>query len=197
VPFDPEVFKLVALDLLDEAGVRFLFHALATGTLGSRRVEGVVFDTKSGPLVIAARVDCTGDGDIAALAGAPFEVGREGDQLVQPMSLMFRMVEFERAGFTAYCRAHPGQWRGCRSDLAFGCKFYRENLPGRVTLTEPAVVSRRGSCCRSNLLGSPAAARSVAQGLLLEDGGVNSAVPGRQQPGRAERTDHINQQGRD
>lgn len=114
VPFDPEVFKLVALDLLDEAGVRFLFHALATGTLGGRRVEGVVFDTKSGPLVITARavVDCTGDGDVAALAGAPFEVGREGDQLVQPMSLMFRMVEFDRAGFTAYCRAHPGQWRG-------------------------------------------------------------------------------------
>lgn len=114
VPFDPEVFKLVASDLLDAAGVRFLFHALATGTLGTPRVEGVVFDTKSGPLVITARatVDCTGDGDVAALAGAPFEVGREGDQLVQPMSLMFRMVEFERAAFTAYCQAHPGQWRG-------------------------------------------------------------------------------------
>ena len=27
VPFDPEVFKLVALDLLDEAGVRVLLHA--------------------------------------------------------------------------------------------------------------------------------------------------------------------------
>src|SRR3712207_101713 len=27
VPFDPEVFKLVALDLLDEAGVKFLLHA--------------------------------------------------------------------------------------------------------------------------------------------------------------------------
>src|SRR5678816_473465 len=30
VPFDPEVFKLVALDVLDEAGVRFLFHAFAS-----------------------------------------------------------------------------------------------------------------------------------------------------------------------
>ncbi|MGH7374500.1 MAG: FAD-dependent oxidoreductase, partial [Candidatus Rokuibacteriota bacterium] len=34
VPFDPEVFKLVALDLLDEAGVRVLLHALATGIVG-------------------------------------------------------------------------------------------------------------------------------------------------------------------
>src|SRR5262249_15471808 len=28
VPFDPELFKLTAMELLDEAGVRFLFHAL-------------------------------------------------------------------------------------------------------------------------------------------------------------------------
>jgi glycine/D-amino acid oxidase-like deaminating enzyme len=114
VPFDPEVFKLVALELLDEAGVQFLFHALATDVLGERRPEGVVFETKSGPVVIKAQVvvDCTGDGDIAARAGAPFEVGRQSDHQVQPMTLMFRMVEFERAAFAAYVKAHPGQWRG-------------------------------------------------------------------------------------
>jgi len=114
VPFDPEIFKLVALDLLDEAGVDFLLHAFASGVIGAPRLEGVSFETKSGPVAITARVtiDCTGDGDIAALAGAPFEVGRDGDQLVQPMTLMFRMVEFERAGFAAYRQAHPDQWRG-------------------------------------------------------------------------------------
>ena len=114
VPFDPEIFKLVALDLLDEAGVQVLLHALATGVVGAPRPEGVVFETKSGPIVILARavVDATGDGDVAALAGAPFEVGREGDDLVQPMTLMFRMVEFERTAFAAYRQAHPDQWRG-------------------------------------------------------------------------------------
>jgi FAD dependent oxidoreductase len=114
VPFDPEVFKLVALELLDEAGVQFLFHAFATDVIGDGSPEGVVFETKSGPVVVKARdiVDCTGDGDVAARAGAPFEVGREGDNLVQPMTLMFRMVEFERAAFTAYVKAHPEQWRG-------------------------------------------------------------------------------------
>ncbi len=114
VPFDPEVFKLVALDLLDEAGVRFLFHALAAGVVGRHRLEGVVFETKSGPLVIKARaiVDCTGDGDIAALAGTPFEVGRDVDDLVQPMTLMFRITEFEREAFAAYVETHPDQWRG-------------------------------------------------------------------------------------
>jgi len=114
VPFDPETFKLVALDLLDEAGVSFLLYALASGIVGGASVEGVVFETKSGPLVINARtvVDCTGDGDVAALAGAPFEVGRDGDGLVQPMTLMFRIAEFERAAFAAYREQHPDQWRG-------------------------------------------------------------------------------------
>jgi len=114
VPFDPEIFKLVALDLLDEAGVRALLYAFASGVVGAPRPDGVVFETKSGPIVVMARaiVDATGDGDVAALAGAPFEVGRVGDSLVQPMTLMFRMVEFERNGFAAYRQAHPDQWRG-------------------------------------------------------------------------------------
>jgi hypothetical protein len=114
VPFDPEVFKLVALDLLDEAGVNFLFHAFAADVIGDDGLRGVVFETKSGPLVVRARivVDCTGDGDVAAHAGARYEIGREEDGLVQPMTLMFRITEFERAAFEAYVKQHPDQWRG-------------------------------------------------------------------------------------
>ena len=113
VPFDPEWFKLIALELLDEAGVHFVFHAFASGVLGDKQVEGAVFETKSGPLAIRARVtiDCTGDGDVAVQAGAPSEVGRS-DGLVQPMTLMFRVVEFHRQNFEAYVEQHPKQWRG-------------------------------------------------------------------------------------
>lgn len=115
VPFDPELLKIAAFEMLDEAGVQFLLHALAGEVvLEKGRVAGVVFETKSGPLLIRAHsvVDCTGDGDVAAGAGAPFEIGRSDDGLVQPMTLMFRMVEFERAAFAAYVKAHPDQWRG-------------------------------------------------------------------------------------
>ena len=113
VPFDPEIFKLVALDLLDEAGVHFLFHAFASDIISDERATSVVFETKSGPVVIRARVvvDCTGDGDLAARAGAAYEMGREDDPLVQPMTLMFRVTEFERAAFKAYVKEHPDQWR--------------------------------------------------------------------------------------
>lgn len=111
VPFDPEAYKLVTLDLLDESGVSYLLHALASGLVDDRTV---VFETKSGPLVIRAEtiVDASGDGDVAAAAGAPFDLGRDEDSLTQPMTLMFRMVGFDRARFGDYVREHPGQWRG-------------------------------------------------------------------------------------
>jgi hypothetical protein len=114
VPFDPEWFKLIALELLDEAGVQFVFHAFASDVLKEGdKVRGAVFETKSGPLAVRARVtvDCTGDGDLAVRAGAPTEIGRD-DGLVQPMTLMFRVVNFQRAGFEEYVKAHPKQWRG-------------------------------------------------------------------------------------
>jgi glycine/D-amino acid oxidase-like deaminating enzyme len=114
VPFDPEAFKLAALELLDQAGVQLLFHAFASGVIDGGPLRGVVFETKSGPVVVRARtvIDCTGDGDVAARAGADYEIGRDRDGLVQPMTLMFRMVEFQRAAFEAYVREHPEQWRG-------------------------------------------------------------------------------------
>lgn len=114
VPFDPEVFKLVALELLDEAGVRYLLHAFASDAFDGRGIRGAVFETKSGPVVIEAKtvIDCTGDADIGARANAPFEIGRHPDGLVQPMTLYFRLVDFRREAFDNYVRAHPGQWRG-------------------------------------------------------------------------------------
>lgn len=115
VPFDPEAFKSIALNLLDDAGVRFLLHAFACDALiANGRVGGVVLETKSGPLVVEAKcvVDCTGDADVAARAGAPFEIGRHEDGLTQPMTLMARMADFDRTHFAAYVKEHPGQWRG-------------------------------------------------------------------------------------
>jgi len=114
VPFDPEIFKQVAIEFLDDAGVEYIFHSLAGETLRTdSRVDGVVIETKSGPLAIqsAVTVDCTGDADTAANAGAAFEIGRS-DGYTQPMTLMFRILGFDKAAFEHYAQQHPGQWRG-------------------------------------------------------------------------------------
>jgi polysaccharide pyruvyl transferase WcaK-like protein len=115
VPFDPEVFKTVALDMLDGANVDLLFNAFSSGvTTDADGVRGAIFETKSGPVVVKAKVivDCTGDGDVAASAGAPFEVGHEKNGLVQPMTLMFLMSGFIRENFERYVKENPDQWNG-------------------------------------------------------------------------------------
>ncbi len=112
IPFDPETFKLSALELVDEAGVQFLLHGTATGCLIDQHEHGIIFETKSGALYIPADVvvDCTGDGDVSALAGATFEIGREDDGQTQPMTLYFRMQGFDQAKFAQYVRENPDQW---------------------------------------------------------------------------------------
>ncbi len=114
VPFDHEAFKLVAMEMLDHAGVHVLYHVLATDVLPDSEYPGVVFESKSGPVIIKAHmiVDCTGDGDVAVRAGAHYDVGRDRDGLVQPMTLYFRLAEFEKVAFENYVKAHPDQWRG-------------------------------------------------------------------------------------
>ncbi|SEE56237.1 FAD-dependent oxidoreductase [Jiangella alba] len=93
ISFDPELWKHVSEDLVLDSGSDLLYHTFVVGTLrAGRAVKGVVIETKSGRFAVLARVvvDCTGDGDVAARAGAHFEKGRD-DGLMQPMTTMFRL----------------------------------------------------------------------------------------------------------
>ncbi|MBM3477206.1 MAG: FAD-dependent oxidoreductase [Armatimonadetes bacterium] len=92
--FDPETMRRELERLMSEAGVRLLYHCLCVDSIvEGNRVRGVVIESKAGREALLANVvvDCTGDGDVAARAGAPFEFGRLGDGLVQPMTLMFEI----------------------------------------------------------------------------------------------------------
>jgi hypothetical protein len=75
-----EVLKRVYDDLVVDANVQFLFHAnLIAVESEAGKVSAAVLSGKSGLFAVKARVflDCTGDGDLAAWAGAPFEKGDE------------------------------------------------------------------------------------------------------------------------
>jgi hypothetical protein len=92
--FDPEVMKRELDAMLLEAGVEVLYHALGVdAVVEDGTVRGIIVESKAGREALLADVvvDCTGDGDIAARAGARYELGRLGDGLVQPMTLMFEM----------------------------------------------------------------------------------------------------------
>lgn len=76
VAYDAEEAKLALVEMVEEARVRLLLHAWACDPLvQGRRVAGVAFQGKSGRFAIRAElvVDATGDGDLYAFAGAPFD----------------------------------------------------------------------------------------------------------------------------
>lgn len=83
---DPEKMKLVADEMLQEAGVDFLLHVLATYPIvENNTVTGCIIETREGRQVVRAKVtvDATGNGDVVARSGDDWE---KGDTL-QPMTL--------------------------------------------------------------------------------------------------------------
>ncbi len=91
---DPEAMKLVADELLVEAGVRCLFHTWgAQPIVKDGAVCGVLIENVDGRTAIMAKVvvDCTGNGDMIARAGADWV---KGDTL-QPMTMPFRIGNVE------------------------------------------------------------------------------------------------------
>jgi len=92
--FDVEAMKIVLDQMVMEAGVKLLLHTCVIGVVMQGNViRGVEIHNKSGKSVVFGKVivDATGDGDVAVMAGAPYEKGRKEDGLTQPMTLNFRM----------------------------------------------------------------------------------------------------------
>jgi hypothetical protein len=98
--FDISSYKLVADDLVVGSGARILFHALVVGVVmaDDDTIDAVLVESKSGRSAVRGRVfiDASGDADVAAWAGVPFE---KSPHLLYP-SLMFRIngVDVAAAG---------------------------------------------------------------------------------------------------
>lgn len=91
---DPSTLDLKYADMLVQDNAQILLHTCAiSANIDGDRVTGCSAFTKQGRIDISAAVtiDASGDGDIAYSAGVPFEQGRPGDGLTQPVSIMFRI----------------------------------------------------------------------------------------------------------
>lgn len=138
--YDTAAYKCAADDLLLSRGVDILFHALAAGVAmdGTGRIKALLIETKSGRGAMLAQVfiDCSGDGDLAAFAGAAFEKGDADGNTLYP-TMMFRVngvdgalageawrtipalmdeaekhgVKFPRKGAIVRPQKHSSEWR--------------------------------------------------------------------------------------
>ncbi len=101
--YDTAAYKIAADDLLGAHKVDILFHALGAGVVmhDETRINVMLVETKAGRQAIGADIfiDCSGDGDLAAWAGAPFEVGDDEGRMLYP-SMMFRLngIDPDKAG---------------------------------------------------------------------------------------------------
>ncbi|HEY5400592.1 MAG TPA: FAD-dependent oxidoreductase [Trebonia sp.] len=121
--FDISAYKIAADELVTRSGARILFHAMAVGVVmknhemsgassggsggvAAAEIDAVIIESKSGRQAVRGRffIDASGDGDLAAWAGVPWEKAPPIDGMMYP-SLMFRIngVDVGRAG--------PAPWR--------------------------------------------------------------------------------------
>lgn len=76
--FEPEYGKLALEDLMFEAGSRIIYDSTLIDTVVENdRISAAIFYTKGGYVEVKAKfyIDATGDGDVSALSGVPYEVG--------------------------------------------------------------------------------------------------------------------------
>ncbi len=92
IRFDPELMKHVMDWMIQEAGVKVLFHSWASDVImDGNRIDCVIIENKSGHMAIRAKIviDATGDGDIAVMAGEDYTKGRKADGLTQSFGTKF------------------------------------------------------------------------------------------------------------
>ena len=97
--FLDEYLKLLLMRMLREAGAELLFHSYLTGAnVEGEKIKSVIVANKSGNLNLEADyfIDATGDGDLSVLCGCPYKLGRDGDELCQPMTLCFRLGNVDK-----------------------------------------------------------------------------------------------------
>jgi hypothetical protein len=111
---DPEVLKLISNDLVREAGVHVLLHCwVVAPILEDGRVRGIIFESKEGRFALLASVvvDCSGDGDVFAMAGAEFENDFIPEAAHARLNTSFRLGNVDMRRYLDFRMLNPDKYR--------------------------------------------------------------------------------------
>ena len=101
--YDPEAMKVICLHLFEEAGVQLRLRShVANVLMDGDRIDAVLMESKSGREAVRAKIiiDCTGDADVLAFAGAPF------DTTDHNISLMYKIGNVDGEKMAAHFEDH-------------------------------------------------------------------------------------------
>lgn len=147
VAYDPEEFRFALNGMCEESGVRLLLHSWACeALLDGDRLRGVTFQAKSGRFAVLADVvvDATGDGDVFASAGAPFELEK-----VLPW-LWFRMGGV--TDFDAAFDAGAGCFKTVRKGQVLFPWGASERILRKIDATDPDDLTLAEIECRKKVM---------------------------------------------
>jgi len=113
VLIDQEYYKLVAQQMVVDAGVTLYLHSYITGIeMDGNRISHVYIVNKSGNAALAAKtvIDCTGDAIVSYKAGAVKEECKEDSGYdVQPMTMGFSIYNVDDDAVDRYVQDNPEQ----------------------------------------------------------------------------------------
>jgi len=112
IVYDSSKLKTIASNMVQEAGARLLLHTTAVGPiLGGNAVQGIFAESKAGRQAVRARVviDASGDGDVAARAGAEFQLGNP-QGFLQPVTVLFRISNVDMEAFLGDVDERPHEY---------------------------------------------------------------------------------------
>ena len=127
-PFDAEGLKLLLDEKLAEAGCTVLFHTFVGAVQTEQgRITGLTVCNKDGLNTLSAKVyiDATGDGDVAAWAGAPMTKGRPEDGAAQPMTMTVKYCGVDTEKLKGYVIANPERF----PKLSPHMEIFRQPVP--------------------------------------------------------------------
>ena len=160
VTYDAEALKVLWERLAEDAGVELLLHTWATGVrVDGGRLAAVRLWNKGGERWVEAAVvvDASGDADVSAMAGVPFD-DAAASGTVQSLSTLFKVANVDVARASAVPRAElwarmreaaaSGEYRLPRIEGSWHCTPYpgvvlvhMTRIPN-VDATDPAQLTR-------------------------------------------------------
>lgn len=117
---DPEILKCVLNDMVMEAGVKLYLHSWGARALADgNRVEGAIFESKSGRQAILSSltIDATGDGDILASAGAEFDGIVDHNARSGMLAVVFRLGDVDYRKYSEFRHSEPEEFRAAMAEI--------------------------------------------------------------------------------
>ena len=117
---DPELLKCVLNNMVEESEVKLFLHSWGTRAIVDKgKVQGIIFESKSGRQAILGKViiDGTGDGDLLPSAGAEFDATLDPKSRSSMLALVFRLGNCDYQKLCDFRETEPEKYQELMKEL--------------------------------------------------------------------------------